>query len=275
MQSVTSVNAVSDNLEMQISQQWEQISLHFRRYFTDKLQKLPIDSTKPELDLFEDKRVEYIHSLLALYPSDDILIKYQTLRSQQLERCFETLLPEMDSEQYSSMEITKNCRELSDIILNMIDEDFVIFNSGIFKKPFNTARAMHDMYLEKFSDEMSALVEDIWEDIEDIVNKPRKNSSANHTPEDRNLDSEQQRLEDSNLIDTSPPRIYMESILDVVTSVLHIEEHVECLLRCAAWDPAGVTSKRIKRKGSLRGNFYDVLKLYVQKNNFENSLELR
>lgn len=247
MQSVTSVNAVTDNLEMQISQQWDQISLHFRRYFTDKLQKLPIDSTKPDLDLFEGKRMEYIHSLLALYPSDDILIKYQTLRSQQLERCFETLLPEMDSEQYSSMEITKNCRELSDIILNMIDEDFVIFNSGIFKKSFNTARAMHDMYLEKFSDEMSALVEDIWEDIEDIVNKPRKSSlaHANQSP-----NSEQGELEQNN---QSLPRIYMESILDVVTSVLHIEEHVECLLRCAAWDPAGVTSKRVKRKGSLRG----------------------
>lgn len=247
MQSVTSVNAVTDNLEMQISQQWDQISLHFRRYFTDKLQKLPIDSTKPDLDLFEGKRMEYIHSLLALYPSDDILIKYQTLRSQQLERCFETLLPEMDSEQYSSMEITKNCRELSDIILNMIDEDFVIFNSGIFKKSFNTARAMHDMYLEKFSDEMSALVEDIWEDIEDIVNKPRKSSLA-HANQSPNSEQGEQEQNSQSL-----PRIYMESILDVVTSVLHIEEHVECLLRCAAWDPAGVTSKRVKRKGSLRG----------------------
>ncbi|XP_062617081.1 uncharacterized protein KIAA0825-like [Saccostrea cucullata] len=252
MQSVTSVNAVSDNLELQIAQQWDQISLHLRRYFTDKLQKLPIDSTKPDLDLFEGKRIEYIHSLLALFSSDDILIKYQTLRSQQLERCFETLLPEIDSEQYSSMEITKNCRELSDIILNMIDEDFVIFNSGIFKKAFNTARAMHDMYLEKFSDEMSALVEDIWEDIEDIVNKPRKNSKDQLTS-NQSHNAAQDVPDESNASDPSLPRVYMESILDVVTSVLHIEEHVEILLRCAAWDPAGVSSKRVKRKGSLRG----------------------
>lgn len=253
MQSVNSVNAVSDNLELQIAQQWDQISLHFRRFFTDKLKKLPIDSTKPDLDIFEGKRIEYIHSLLALFPSDDILIKYQTLRSQQLERCFETLLPEIDSEQYSSLEITKNCKELSDIILNMIDEDFVIFNSGIFKKPFNTARAMHDMYLEKFSDEMSALVEDIWEDIEEIVDKPRKSSSGNQVTASQSPNSEQDVPDESNSSKISLPRMYMDSILDVVTSVLHIEEHVESLLRCAAWDPAGVSSKRVKRKGSLRG----------------------
>lgn len=80
----------------------------------------------------------------------------------------------MDFEQYSFMEIIKNCRELSDIIFNMIDEDFVIFNLGIFKKFFNIVRVMYDMYLEKFLDEMLVLVEDIWEDIEDIVNKFRK-----------------------------------------------------------------------------------------------------
>ncbi|KAK3097727.1 hypothetical protein FSP39_012501 [Pinctada imbricata] len=266
MQSVTSVNAVADNVEFHISQQWDQIALHMRRYFTGKLQTLPMKPEKLAIDLFECKRIQYLQSLLSLYPSDDILIKYQTLRSQQLEKCFQTLLPEGTYDQCKSVDITKNCHHLASIILRMIDEDFLVFNSGIFKKSFNIARAMHDMYLEKFSDEMSALVEDIWEEIEEIFTKKRHTSTLEGSEQRKrvklqrgnnadDLDHAEQSdsSEDQVAMETSIPKEYIESMLEIVTSIIHIEEHVESLLRCAAWDTAGVSSKKVKRKGSLRG----------------------
>lgn len=268
MSSMASLNIATDNSEENISQQWDRIALHLRRYFTDRLTKLPIDSQKQILDLYENKRMEYIQSLSTLYPSEDVLIKYQTLRSQQLDHCFHTLLPDADSEAYNSVAVTKNCRELSDIILKMIDEDFVIFNSGVFKKSFNIARAMHDMYLEKFSDEMSALVEDIWEEIEEIIRKQPAQSSSDHShlsqskakqvKKDKaqsmeSVTSTDNSEEEESTFSFSLPRDYIESILNVVMAVLHIEEHVESLLKCAAWDNAGISSKKVKRKGSLRG----------------------
>ncbi|XP_033750005.1 LOW QUALITY PROTEIN: uncharacterized protein KIAA0825-like [Pecten maximus] len=266
MASMASLNIATDNCEENISQQWDRIALHLRRYFTDRLTKLPIDSQKQVMDLYENKRMEYIQSLSTLYPSEDVLIKYQTLRSQQLDHCFHTLLPDADSEAYNSVAVTKNCRELADIILKMIDEDFVIFNSGVFKKSFNIARAMHDMYLEKFSDEMSALVEDIWEEIEEIIRKQPPQSSSEHShlgkgnsklgkkEKAQSLESVlSTNVADEEVSTFSLPRDYMESILNVVTAVLHIEEHVESLLKCAAWDNAGISSKKVKRKGSLRG----------------------
>lgn len=217
------------------------------------------------MDLYENKRFAYIQSLCGLYPSDSVLLKYQTLRSQQLDHCFHTLLPDADSDNYNSIEVTRNCRELADIILKMIDEDFVIFNSSVFKKSFNIARAMHDMYLEKFSDEMSALVEDIWEDCEEIMKKRKTSFSSNSGSQsglNKSLKKKTPSLESmvANEIALEPtafrmPRECIESILNVVMAVLHIEEHVESLLKCAAWDNAGLSNKKIKRKGSLRGTF--------------------
>lgn len=266
MSSTTSVNIVEDNMELQISQQWDHIAMHLRKYFTDQLQKLPVRSQRFPLDMYENKRFEYIQSLSTLYPSDDVLIKYQTLRAQQLEYCFQTLLPDPDSENYNSIAVTRNCQELADIILKMIDEDFVIFNSGVFKKSFNIARAMHDMYLEKFSDEMSALVEDIWEEMEEILRKVPTSSSdhSNLGSKSRLPSKEESHSADSIAtmdgsmgsergLSFNLPKDYIESLINVIVSILHIEEHVESLLKCAAWDAVGVSSKKTRRKGSLRG----------------------
>ena len=160
----------------------------------------------------------------------------------------------------------------------MIDEDFLVFNSGIFKKTFNIARAMHDMYLEKFSDEMSALVEDIWEEIEEILTtkgrkdlpngiQSKKKAKLQNGDNSEVSDSGDQSdgSEEISQMDICLPREYVESMMEVVTSIVHIEEHVEHLLKCAAWDPAGVSSKKIKRKGSLRGIVKFVCSFMYQK----------
>lgn len=257
LQSMTSLNTVTDSLELQVTQEWDHISKHFQQYFFQSLENLPVTAKSVSVDLYEKKRVGYLQSLTVLYPTEEVLVKYQTLRSQQLEKCFQNLLADVNADTYSAMDVTKNCCYLADIILKMIREDFIVFNSGVFKRSFNVARAMHDMYLEKFSDEMSALVEDIWEDIEKIINKkPSKNSSKStllkRNQSSDSLPSAKSFSSISAALDKLP-REYMASIISVVNSILFIEENVDKLIQTSAWDTSGLPSKKIKRKGSLKG----------------------
>ena len=50
------------------------------------------------------------------------------------------------------------------------------------------------------------------------------------------------------------PRDYIAAIANVVNSILYIEEHVEKLIQTSAWDASGLPSKKLRRKGSLKGN---------------------
>lgn len=257
LQSLTSLNAVTDNLEQQVSQEWQHIARHFQQYFQESLEKLPVNANALSIDLYERKRINYLQSLTVLFPSEDVLVKYQTLRSLQLDKCFQNLLQGVNADTFNSMDVTKNCCYLADIILKMIIEDFIVFNSGVFKRSFNIARAMHDMYLEKYSDEMSALVEDIWEDIEKILNKkPSKNSSrvqlSNRNQSTDSLHSDKSFSSITAAMEKLP-RDYIGAIVNVVNSLLYIEEHVEKLIQTSAWDASGLPSKKVKRKGSLKG----------------------
>jgi hypothetical protein len=150
----------------------------------------------------------------------------------------------------------------------MIKEDFIVFNSGIFKRSFNIARAMHDMYLEKFSDEMSALVEDIWEDIEKIINKKPSRNSSRGQLSSRNQSTESLQSNKSfNSITAAMeklPRDYIAAIANVVNSILYIEEHVEKLIQTSAWDASGLPSKKLRRKGSLKGNLLGFFYAHLQ-----------
>jgi hypothetical protein len=258
LQSVTSINTVTDSLEQQVSQEWDHIARHFQQYFQHSLEQLPVGAKSLSIDLYERKRINHLQSLSVLFPTEDVLVKYQTLRSQQLDKCFQNLLQDINADNFNSMDVTKNCCYLANIILKMIKEDFIVFNSGIFKRSFNIARAMHDMYLEKFSDEMSALVEDIWEDIEKIINKKPSRNSSRGQLSSRNQSTESLQSNKSfNSITAAMeklPRDYIAAIANVVNSILYIEEHVEKLIQTSAWDASGLPSKKLRRKGSLKGN---------------------
>ncbi|XP_052100793.1 uncharacterized protein KIAA0825-like [Mytilus californianus] len=257
LQSMTSLNTVTDSVEQQVSEEWEHIARRFQQYFQHSLENIPVSAKPLSIDLYEKKRVNHLQSLSVLFPTEDVLVKYQTLRSLQLDQCFQNLLAGVNADNFSSIDVTKNCCYLADIILKMIKEDFIVFNSGVFKRSFNIARAMHDMYLEKYSDEMSALVEDIWEDIEEIMNKKSSKNSSKAKLSVRNVSSDSLPSTKSFSSITAAmdklPRDYIASIVNVVNSILYIEEHVEKLIQTSAWDSSGLPSRKIKRKGSLKG----------------------
>jgi hypothetical protein len=62
----------------------------------------------------------------------------------------------------------------------MIDEDFVVLNSGIFHKVTGVFRALHELYLEKFSDEMSVLVDEIGDEVAQASRQSVKQSKSDH-----------------------------------------------------------------------------------------------
>lgn len=269
--SVASLNSVQDNHEVLIEQLWDQIALKFRRYFTDKLSKLPLRGFEQELNLQEQNRIEYLQSLVMLYQPDDIWFCYQMLRVQQLETYFNSLLPQSgEDEKLDIAAITKNCSMLAALITGMIDEDFAILTTGIFKKASSTFKAIHDLYLDKYADEMSALIEEIYDDLKDIIHRNSAQSSseflfdANHkkpllkgyssTAEQGLLSAGGRRGSHSRKASIVISRHYLQSLRDILLSVFHIDEHIDYLYKMATTSGSStISNKRRGSKGSLRG----------------------
>ena len=198
------------------------------------------------------------------------------LRSQQVEKCFNSVIPETESETLDFLAISENLGELAQVILQMINEDFVLFNSGVLKKPTNIFRAFHKVYLDKYSDEMAALIEEIWDEVRDSVKRgPAQSFSVHgskgkgkHMPKTGSLLRSQAQSLDSvysqfdnvgtDVTMAAIPPKYIRAILNIINTVLQIEEHVENLQKALIWDNGELASKKTKRKGSLKGRLYDL-----------------
>ena len=147
----------------------------------------------------------------------------------------------------------------------------MLLNSGVLKKPINIFRAFHKIYLEKYSDEMAALIEEIWDEIRDSVKRGPAQSFSVHGSKGKgkqasksgsllrgqaqSLDSVYSQFDNVGTdmsMATIPPK-YIKAILNIVNTVLQIEEHVENLQKASVWDFGELGSKKTKRKGSLKG----------------------
>lgn len=194
------------------------------------------------------------------------------LRVQQLETYFNSLLPQSgEDEKLDIAAITKNCSMLAALITGMIDEDFAILTTGIFKKASSTFKAIHDLYLDKYADEMSALIEEIYDDLKDIIHRNSAQSSseflfdANHkkpllkgyssTAEQGLLSAGGRRGSHSRKASIVISRHYLQSLRDILLSVFHIDEHIDYLYKMATTSGSStISNKRRGSKGSLRGN---------------------
>ena len=152
-----------------------------------------------------------------------------------------------------------------------MNEDFSLLSSGFLNKTSSLFKAFHKIYLEKYSDEMAALVEEIWDEIRDSVKRgPTQSLSiqgskgkGKQTSKSGSLLRNQSQSVDSIVsqfdnVGTDMammiPTKYIKAILNIVNTVLQIEEHVENLQKASLWDFGDVGSKKTKRKGSLKGN---------------------
>ena len=152
----------------------------------------------------------------------------------------------------------------------MMNEDFALLSSGFLTKTSSLFKAFHKIYLEKYSDEMAALVDEIWDEVRDSVKRgPAQSFSVRgskgkgkQTSKSGSLLRNQAQSLDSIVsqfdnvgtdVTMTIPTKYIRAILNIVNTVLRIEEHVDNLQKSSLWDYGEMGSKKIKRKGSLKG----------------------
>ena len=87
---------------------------------------------------------------------------------------------QVEEEGLSHKDFAKNCGIVADSVMAMMDEDFVILNSGMFRKVTGVFKALHELYLEKFSDEMSLLVDEIGDEVAKSTQRPFAQSASEH-----------------------------------------------------------------------------------------------
>ncbi|XP_052791373.1 uncharacterized protein KIAA0825-like [Mya arenaria] len=266
--STMSLNAVSDNSEIQIAQQWDQISLRLRRYFLERLSHLPVAPYEPLLNVCEKRRLMYVQSLISLQPVDEVWERYQTMRHQQLELCLSLLMPETETD-VNIVKISENCAEIAQIIIQMMNEDFSVLSSGVMKKAPKIFHAFHKTYLEKYSDEMSALVDEVMDEIHDTLKRVKSsNAISGHNSLRRSkVKGGGAAMHASHSVDsvasienqpmgsqpTLIPPQFIRIMLNVVTTLQQIEDHLDGLQKAAIWDVGGISIKKSHRKGSLKG----------------------
>ncbi|XP_055885890.1 uncharacterized protein KIAA0825 homolog isoform X1 [Biomphalaria glabrata] len=180
-QSSSSLNVQLDMGDQLIENKWFKLTKSIQKHIiTELLQIPPLGQNLRSSWAVIERRLELVGGLRTLASDEDAWVTYRNVRSQQLEILFRSLLPDNDSENVNYKEFCCNCMTVADKIIEMIEEDFSVLCTGVFKKIGGMYRILHDLYLEKYSDEMSVLVEEIADDIRDFNKKVVKSSKSDH-----------------------------------------------------------------------------------------------
>ena len=100
-QSAMSLNTITDAADEGNDVMWEDIRSRLRRYFLERIKRLPILNSRGGVDLRQNERVEYLQSLCILYPEKKIWGSYQLVRSQQVTTLIQDLLNPSYSDEVS------------------------------------------------------------------------------------------------------------------------------------------------------------------------------
>ncbi|BFZ00995.1 hypothetical protein BsWGS_04035 [Bradybaena similaris] len=179
--SSSSLNMQLDTTDQLIEGKWGKLSESIQKHIIAQLLKLPpLGQNQRWSWAVIERRLDLVGGLRSLVSDDEAWLAYRGVRGQQLEQLFSSLLPDTDSENVNYKEFCCNCSTVADHIMQMLEEDFCLLSTGVFKKIGGMYHILHDMYLEKYSDEMSLLVEEIADDIRDFNKKVVKTSKSDH-----------------------------------------------------------------------------------------------
>ncbi|XP_064652487.1 uncharacterized protein KIAA0825-like isoform X2 [Lineus longissimus] len=264
-ESMMSINTVTDSSEQLNESLWGEICMRLRRSFIDGLNKLPINIQQTAINLDKDRRLDYLQSLCSLYPSDDIWARYKGLRCQQVDRCIGNLLmPHGRSLDLPTF--ADNFEELANVIIVMIDEDFIILNSGIFKRNVKPFQALHEIFQDKLSDEISAVMDNIIDELIITQNGSRQSYHAHSSGLMSNLKSGISHVSrkgaskslDSLLIKSEDmgtelilPASHVHALTTIISATYAVDCHVETLYQRMTWEVFG-NQKKKNLKSSLK-----------------------
>lgn len=182
-QSSMSLNqaAVSDS-ETAIESLWSQISLKMRRYFVDKLTKLPV-LTNQVINFTSSTRLQCVQSLCSLYSPADIWRKYLSIRSTQYRAMTLTYTASRSKEVHSFPNAVAHFEVLMTKARIMIMEDFGLVNSGVFGNATTAMNAVRDIYFDQTIDEISSIVDSLETELTQIKhNSSRKTKDKQEFP---------------------------------------------------------------------------------------------
>ncbi|XP_059169109.1 uncharacterized protein KIAA0825-like [Physella acuta] len=179
--SSSSLNIQLDTGDQLIEGRWAKLIQSIQKHIVSELLKIPTlgQNVRCPWAVIE-RRLDLVGGLRSLATDDEAWVTYRNVRGQQLEQLFNSLLLDSDSENVNYKELCCNCEAVADRIMEMIEEDFSVLCTGVFKKLGGIYRILHDLYLEKYSDEMSVLVEEIADDIREFNKKVVKASKSDH-----------------------------------------------------------------------------------------------
>ncbi len=149
---------------------WSDICLRFRRFLLDRLSKLPVGQPPHKINMNSYKRLEYVQSLCAFTPVEEIWPRYRTIRTHQVDGCLSTRSSQEESPPF--LESVKTFEIACQKICVMITEDFELLNSGVFANVTSFFKAIQEIYLDRLQDEVSTLVDGLLEEITSNQDKP-------------------------------------------------------------------------------------------------------
>ncbi|CAH1798032.1 unnamed protein product [Owenia fusiformis] len=264
--SLASLNLVTDSGEQVNESLWEELTMKLRRYFIEKLHcDLRNDEIKSKITLQE--RLEYVQSLCALCPHEEIWSRYKSLRLKQLSNIFTQNFSHTQLEDNVTFsQIAEKFPDIAGAILVEIQTDFDLLISGVFKKTVQPFSAIHEIYLTNLTDELGTIVETVEDELakinlsgppgipkSDSVEAPKGKFKFGYLRKgiSNSLDSLLTKSGDSGGIESFLKK-YLPGLCKIVSRMRDIEVQISHLKHTVSWD---VTSSHVNApsKANLKG----------------------
>ncbi|XP_014678056.1 PREDICTED: uncharacterized protein LOC106817858 [Priapulus caudatus] len=222
------------------------------------MSKLPVLTQQPEFGLDEFRYLNYVHSLLCLYPVADVWRDYKATRSKFIDRCIRELMPSL-TEGVDINAVASNFNQLCDILLSVVNEDFLVFSTGVFKDVLTTFDAVSDTYLEKVSDELIGIIEYIHDATIQMdstkldIHKSKSDQGILSTLRGcransnsvKSLDALLSRSQEQ-LIDSPFSISFLHTLVKLVAACSRVEQHLRGLHNMGTWTPGLQSIRNLK-----------------------------
>ena len=125
--------------------------------------KLPRGQPSHKINMNNYKRLEYVQSLCALNPAEEIWPRYCSLRGKQVDVCLRG--SSIYDDNSSFLDTVKLFTIASQKIQIMITEDVELLSSGIFNTATTMFKALQEIYIDRLQEEISSIVDSLQDEI--------------------------------------------------------------------------------------------------------------
>lgn len=259
--SVLSINTIADKSEQLKESLWRDVCMRFRRHLVERLKKLPTIDARPAINVYRKKRVEWVQSLCCLFSPADIWPRYRTLRAQQCDSCLMCR-----SEQTSfiqAVDLFHKC--VTTTVISMINDDLELFNSGVFQHATSVFHGLHDIYLERISDEISVILDNLQEELCDgsanAKDLPKSTSEMGKLGYLRGTLKRQKSKSLDSLLGKDDgftdfqalPLAYVEALVTFVQAIMTLDSYIDSLHADMVWEVSGNPFRKTSSKRDLKG----------------------